>query len=106
MNKISSVIVRNGKRLIPLSEYKGQKLKLTEQESQTIQLLEKKINDNMADALAFRAIADRLDLPMERRRFYYDQVCDAEVAVLDAKQKIAEIKEKRRFLQELNSNKT
>lgn len=42
MNKISSVIVRNGKRLIPLSEYKGQKLKLTEQESQTIQLLEKK----------------------------------------------------------------
>lgn len=51
----------------------------------------------MADALAFRAIADRLDLPMERRRFYYDQVCDAEVAVLDAKQKIAEIKEKEDF---------
>jgi len=102
MNKISSVIVRNGKRLIPLSEYKGQKLKLTDQESQTIQLLEKEINDNMADALAFRAIADRLDLPMERRRFYYSQACDAEVAIIDLKQKIMEIKDNRRYMQDLS----
>lgn len=102
MNKISTAIYRGGKKLIPLSEYKGTKLKLSEKENEIIKQLEKEINDNLADAIAFRATADRLDLPMERRRFYYSQACDAEVAIIDLKQKIMEIKDNRRYMQDLS----